>query len=354
MTPTITGAALGLGAAFLFGISTPLAKMLLQESHPLLIAGLLYLGAGLGLFVLEFFQGSSTRNIEARRETPLRFEDLGLLLAILVTGGILGPVLMLYGLQRLSAVPASLLLNLEAPLTILLAVTFFREHLGRREAVAVFLIVAGVGVLSYSPGAVKGDWVGAGAIAAACLCWAIDNNLTQRLSLRDPITLVRFKTLTAGTCTLALAMATGQKPSSPSMLMYALALGFVSYGVSVVLDTYALRILGAAREAAYFATAPFIGAVTAIPLLGERWHSADVWASGIMGVGVFLLLSEHHSHAHIHEEMEHDHSHVHSDHHDHQHDEHAKTVEPHAHLHRHLPFAHDHPHLPELHHRHRH
>ena len=354
MTPAITGAAFGLGAAFLFGISTPLAKMLLQESHPLLIAGLLYLGAGLGLFAFEFFRGSSTRNIEPRRETPLRFEDLGLIFGILVTGGILGPVLMLYGLQRLSAVPASLLLNLEAPLTVLLAVTFFGEHLGRREAVAIFLIVTGAGVLGYSPGAMEADWVGAGAIAVACLCWAIDNNLTQRLSLRDPITIVRFKTLTAGTCTLALAIVFGQKLPSPSILMYALALGFVSYGVSVVLDTYALRMLGAAREAAYFATAPFIGAVTSIPLLGERWHSADVWASGIMGVGVLLLLSEHHSHVHIHEEMEHDHSHVHSDHHDHQNDEHVNTGEPHAHLHRHLPLAHDHPHLPELHHRHRH
>src|SRR5438094_5117736 len=167
MTPAITGAAFGLGAAFLFGISTPLAKMLLQESHPLLIAGLLYLGAGLGLFAFEFFRGSSTRNIEPRRETPLRFEDLGLIFGILVTGGILGPVLMLYGLQRLSAVPASLLLNLEAPFTILLAVTFFREHLGKREMIAVLFVLVGTGILSYSPGEVRTDSLGAVVISAA-------------------------------------------------------------------------------------------------------------------------------------------------------------------------------------------
>ncbi|MGH7231553.1 MAG: DMT family transporter, partial [Nitrospiraceae bacterium] len=273
---------------------------------------------------------------------------------ILLTGGILGPVLLLVGLQRLSAVVGSLLLNLEAPFTILLAVGFFREHLGRREAGAILLILLGAGVMSYEPGALHFDWVGAGAIAAACMSWAIDNNLTQRLSLRDPIAIVRVKTLGAGACILSVAMALGDHWPEPRIVGYALVLGFLSYGVSVVLDLYALRLLGAAREAAFFATAPFIGAVAAVPLLGERWTGSAMLAAIIMAVGVFLLLSEHHSHLHLHEETEHDHRHTHTDHHQHDHESPEEIVRPHAHHHRHIPLAHDHPHVPELHHRHDH
>lgn len=347
------GAALGLAAAILFGFSSPLAKLLLTDIDPLMMAGLLYIGAGGGLLAYELLTGRF-KDRDTRRETPIRREDLPLILSILIAGGIVGPVLLLIGLERLSGVVGSLLLNLEAPFTILLAVGLFKEHLGRREASAIFLILIGVGIISFGPGSLGFDGLGTAAIAAACLSWAIDNNLTQRLSLRDPIAIVRTKAFGAGICTLVLAVILGQHWPEPRITGYALAVGFMSYGVSVVLDLYALRMLGAAREAAFFATAPFIGAVAAVPLLGDRWTSIVMLAAAMMASGVLLLLSEHHSHHHVHEEMEHDHSHTHSDHHQHAHNLPEEFLEPHAHAHRHLPLAHDHPHVPEIHHRHDH
>lgn len=346
------GSAYGLAAAVLFGVSLPLAKLLLPEGGPLLIAGLLYLGAGLGLLAFEllFYRGSRT----ARREAPVRSSDLWLLTGIVTTGGMLGPVLMLWGLQHLSGVVASLLLNLEAPFTILLAVVFFREHLDRRGATGAMLIVAAAAVLNYRPGNAQVDVLGFVAIVGACLCWALDNNLSQRLSLRDPIVVTRIKTLGAGACTLSLAMLTGQNLPRPSMIMAALVLGLFSYGLSLVLDMQALRLVGAAREAGYFATAPFIGAVAAVPIVGEQWGLTELASSVAMAMGVTLMLSAHHRHLHVHEEVEHDHVHVHGEHHQHEHEEQIVTEESHAHAHRHLPLAHDHPHVSELHHRHEH
>ena len=324
------GAACGLAAAALFGMSPPLAKLLLPEAGPLLIAGLLYLGAGVGLLVFErvFYRGSET----SRRETQVGPSDRWLLAGIVFTGGILGPVFMLWGLQRVTGVFGSLLLNLEAPFTIVLALLLFREHLGRVEGVGAVLII----------------------IAAALLSWALDNNLSQRLSFRDPIVVTRIKTLSAGVCTLSLAVVVDHSLPRPLILIAALLLGVLSYGVSLVLDMQALRLLGAAREAGFFATAPFIGALAAVPLLGERWGSHEIVATVVMVLGVGLLLSARHHHIHVHAEVLHDHTHVHEDHHDHEHEGEHPIEEPHAHLHGHLPLMHDHPHVSDLHHRHEH
>jgi drug/metabolite transporter (DMT)-like permease len=284
----------------------------------------------------------------------VRGPDWALLSGIVVLGGILGPVLMLWGLQRVSAVVTSLLSNLEAPFTVLVAVTVFGEHLGRRATAGAAFIVAAAIILSYTPGEARADLPGVCAVAGACLCWAVDNNLTQRLSLRDPIVVTRIKALGAGTCTLALALLSGQSLPRSVILMAVLLLGLLSYGVSIVLDMHALRLLGAAREAAYFATAPFIGALAAIPILGERWGADEVLATTLMAAGLALLLREEHRHVHRHEEMEHDHAHVHEGHHFHVHPTREEVGEPHAHPHRHPPLTHDHPHVSELHHRHEH
>jgi drug/metabolite transporter (DMT)-like permease len=347
LNPRVTGSLCGLGAAALFGLSTPLAKLLLPDASPLLLAALFYLGAGAALTVF-----SLAARHGARREAPLRKSDLPALIGIVVTGGGLGPVLMLDGLTRVSAVTGALLLNLEAPLTMLLAVAFFGEHLGARASVAGALIVGGAALLGYRPGDVHADWLGALEIAAACACWGLDNNLTQRLSLRDPVAVVRWKTLGAGSCTLVLALALGQRVDTATLLLPALVVGAASYGLSILLDTYALRLLGAAREAALFATAPFVGALAAVPLLGERLGFVDAAAMAVMASGVTLLLREHHTHLHTHDELEHEHLHVHDEHHQHAHE--GPMTEPHAHWHRHTPLTHDHPHVPDTHHRHRH
>jgi drug/metabolite transporter (DMT)-like permease len=260
---------------------------------------------------------------------------------------------MLIGLGRLSALASSLLLNLEAPFTALLAVWIFREHLGARALGSLGLVVSGAALLAWRPGALEPDVLGVLAIAGACLCWALDNNLTQRLSARDPVALARIKTLGAGGCSLLLALATGQRFSSdPAVLLGALVLGAFAYGLSIVLATHALRLLGAAREAALFATGPFVGALLSIPLLGDRPRLTDAASGLLMAAGVALLLTERHVHVHTHEALEHDHAHVHDEHHQHEHE--GPVVEPHAHLHRHEPVTHEHPHLPDAHHRHGH
>jgi drug/metabolite transporter (DMT)-like permease len=202
------------------------------------------------------------------------------------------------------------------------------------------------------PGGGRTDLIGLLAITGACASWALDNNLTQRLSLRDPIAVTQIKTLGAGICSALIARATGGALPGLRLVAAALALGTVSYGVSLILNMRALRLLGAARQAAYFATAPFAGALASIPLLGDRLEPAAIGASALMLCGVVLLLRERHGHAHTHEPIEHDHLHVHDEHHRHSHA--GRVQEPHTHPHRHDPVTHDHPHVSDLHHRHRH
>jgi drug/metabolite transporter (DMT)-like permease len=342
------GAMLGLGAAALFGLSAPIAKLLLGSIPPVLLAGLLYLGAAAGLWLHRLVRPHTD-------EAPLSRRDVPKLLVIVVAGGLLGPVAMLFGLQRVTALAGSLLLNLEAAFTILLAVVFFREHLGARSAIAAMLILGGAIALELEPGPVGGDVIGAALIAAACLCWALDNNLTQRLSLRDPFAIVRIKTLGAGVGNTALGLAIAGADLPPAgPILAALVLGSLSYGVSVVLDAYALRIVGAAREAAYFATAPFVGALGSLLLHDERLRWLGAASMLAMAAGVILLLRERHSHLHRHEPLEHEHLHEHDEHHRHDHGAGDPSGEPHSHAHRHAPIEHEHPHLPDAHHRHEH
>jgi drug/metabolite transporter (DMT)-like permease len=354
------GAAMGLGSAALFGVSAPVAKSLLLTSGPLTLAALLYLGAGLGLLLLAplwprpgRIRGRAVGAVR-RAEAPLGASDLPLILGGVVTGGILGPLLLMVGLQRVSAVSGSLLLNLEPPLTIVLAVALFGEHLGARQAGAAALILVGAAVVVGRTGDLRSEWTGVLAIAGACLSWAIDTNLSQRMSLRDPVAFSRLKGLAGGTCTLLLARAFGERLPPAGVIGVALAIGAVCYGLSAVLFVRALRDLGAARVAAYFAMAPFFGVLAALPILGERLRASDIGAMAVMATGVAMLLRERHDHPHQHEAIEHDHAHVHDDHHRHEHEPHDAAGGLHAHPHRHEPMRHAHPHAPDLHHRHSH
>jgi drug/metabolite transporter (DMT)-like permease len=272
---------------------------------------------------------------------------------MIVAGGIAGPLLLLAGLSRLPGGEASLLLNLEAPFTIGIAVLFFGESLVRREVVGAAAVVLGGVLLASGPGQGSMHALGALAVAGAGLAWSIDNNLSQRLSLRDPVAVTRVKTLVAGGVNVAVAMAMGDHLPGAMPLAGALVTGFLGYGLSIVLHLLALRRIGTSRQAAYLATAPFIGAVASVPILGERLTWKDVAAGLVMAVGVAVLVRARHGHRHEHDALEHDHAHVHDEHHHHGHDD-GVPPEPHSHLHRHAALAHDHPHHPDPHHRHRH
>jgi drug/metabolite transporter (DMT)-like permease len=355
MGPTGRGALFGLLAAASFGASAPVCKLLLGHVDAPMLAGLLYAGAALALTAWRALR----RGRAAAAEAPLgargdRSVAAGLL-GIVLLGGVGGPLLMLYGLARSSAVGGALLLNLEGPLTAAVAVVVFREHLGARAALATVLVLAGAAVLAAaSPGGGGGatTWTGTAALAGACLCWALDNNLTQRLSIRDPVALVRLKATGAAVGNLAIALVVGSPLPSARVAAAALALGAVSYGASVLLDAYALRLLGAVREAAYFATAPFVGAVLGALMFRQPVGARELGAGALMAAGVVALLRERHGHEHTHEAIEHEHRHVHDEHHRHQHD--APFTEPHSHRHTHEPITHAHPHVPDLHHRHKH
>jgi drug/metabolite transporter (DMT)-like permease len=339
------GVVFGLAAAVSFGISAPLAKRLLADVEPQMLAGLLYVGAFAALSALR-----PRRRVEAR----LRRADVPRLAAMVTAGGVVAPVLLLLGLERVSGVTGSLLLNLEGALTILVGVAVFHEHLPGRAALGAAVIFGGAVLLGLGPGETHADWVGIALITAACAAWALDNNLTQSLTVRDPRSIVQIKTGVAGVVNVTLALAIGAGIPTLSVVAAALALGAVSYGVSVYLDALALRDLGAAREAAVFAVAPFAGAVVAPLVLPETLGVRDIVAGVLMAVGVAMLLRERHEHLHVHEPMDHDHVHVHDEHHHHTHPPGSDVTEPHTHPHHHDSLVHSHAHVSDVHHRHDH
>lgn len=336
---------LGLGAAVTFGVSAPLAKLLLDHAEPVMLAGLLYVGA---------FAALALTGRRDPAEAPLRRADAPQVALLVVSGGVIAPVLLLLGLQRVSGTSGSLLLNLEGPFTIAIGIVVFREHLSRSALRGAALIFGGALVLGLGSGATRADWVGILLVGGGCVCWALDNNLTQSLTLRDPRTIVLLKTGAAGACNLGLALAIGERFPTVAYIAAALALGSVSYGISILLDAHALRILGAAREAAVFAVAPFVGALVSPLVLPESIGIGELVAGALMASGLVFLLRERHDHLHTHDVLVHDHRHVHDDgHHVHSHPDQA-PAEPHSHVHRHEPLQHTHPHVSDAHHRHPH
>jgi len=345
------GAPLAIVSAALFGASTPFAKLLLGNgASPWLLAGLLYLGSGVGL---AFVQIALKAGTTAPSEAPLRRADLPCLGLVVLFGGAIGPALLMLGLAMTSASSAALLLNLEGLATMAIAWLAFGENADRRLLVGAAAILAGAAVLSWQGGPDGLGW-GAAAIVGACIAWGIDNNLTRRLSAADPVQIALVKGIVAGTANLVLAIAAGASLPPIGASSGAALTGFLGYGVSLVLFVLALRHLGAARTGAYFSTAPFIGAVVAIGLLGEPVTPQLAGAAALMAIGLYLHLTEVHAHEHVHEALEHEHRHVHDEHHRHRHDPDDAAGEPHSHRHRHVAIIHTHPHYPDLHHRHGH
>lgn len=341
----VAGIVYALLSAVLFGVSAPFAKILLGEISPWLLAGLLYLGSGIGLAI--------ARLIWRSKEAGLRAADLPWLAAAVLAGGVAGPVLLLFGLAQSSASEASLLLNLESVLTLVIAWVVFKENVDRRLMIGAVSIVAGAVVLSWPEEVgVELSW-GPLLIAAACLAWAIDNNLTRKVSAADPMQIAMVKGLAAGAINVATALAAGASLPPVPALGEAGVLGFLSYGVSLTLFVLALRHLGTARTGAYYSLAPFIGAGTAILLLGEPITATFITGGALMAIGLWLHLTERHQHEHAHDPLLHDHLHVHDEHHQHPHSP-DMPPEPHAHIHRHAKLVHRHPHYPDLHHRHTH
>jgi len=336
------GVSAALGAALLFGMGTPLAKLLLNEVSPWMLAGLFYLGSGIGLVLVR----------RIRRAAPVRLtrNESAWLGAAVLAGGVAGPVLLMFGLSGMPASGASLLLNAEAVFTVLLAWIVFRENVDRRIALGMLAIALGVFVLSW-PEEVgfAGLWP-ALSVLGACLAWSVDNNLTRKVALADASWIASVKGMTAGVINLVLAYSLGDKLPSLPILGAALGIGFLAYGVSLTLFVVGLRNLGTARTGAYFSVAPFFGAVFALAT-GEPLTIRLAVAGVLMASGVWLHLTERHSHEHRHEAIEHSHEHRHEEHHQHAHDVFCAPGSRHTHRHRHESMAHTHVHFPDAHHR---
>ncbi len=344
---------LALLSAALFGVSTPAAKTLLGAIDPGVLAGLLYCGAGVGVAVLRRLPWLPI-NRKSAAEAPLTRTDLPWLAGAIVAGGIVGPLLLMLGLFRTDAATASLLLTLEGVATALLAWFVFHENFDRRVAAGMACLVAGAAVLSWSGQPTLSGFLGPAAILAACIAWGLDNNLTRKVSLADPLQIVELKGLIAGPVNLLIGLAAGGSVPPVTPLALAALVGFLGYGVSLALFVFALRHLGTARTGAYFSTAPFLGAVASIALLGDPVTVQLAVAGVLMAFGVWLHLTERHEHEHVHVPMVHSHAHVHDEHHQHTHTPSDPPGEPHSHEHRHEHMRHTHPHVPDMHHTHRH
>ncbi|CAN5352080.1 DMT family transporter [soil metagenome] len=364
------GVFLATAAAALFGISTPLAKLLQLEVQPIMLASLFYLGTGIGFALLA--TGSLLKTKQSNTML-LRRADLPALALVVCAGGIFAPACLMLGLSHCSASSASLLLNIEGVFTALIAWIYFHENCDRKIILGMLAITAGGAMLSYNPTSgvffapKLNDLSGQILILLACLGWAVDNNFTRQIAAADAKQIAMIKGLVAGSCNLALALSLNQHVPSFYAIAAAMLVGFIGYGLSLVLYVTALRELGSARTSAYFATAPFLGALVSLFVFHESLTLQLGLAAIFMGAGVYLHLSEKHEHWHEHDELEHEHEHVHDIHHDHDHEpDHKNNSEEkpifqkdgseiaHTHKHQHKALSHSHIHYPDLHHRHRH
>lgn len=339
--------------ALAFAASVPAGKLLLRDLSPLAISGGLYVAAGLFCATLL----GIGRRSGTRPENRMRGADWWWLLAAVAVGGVAGPVALFNGLRSTSGYVAGLLLNFEAVFTVALGAVFSGERVGRRGMGGIALVIAGAVALSLAGGSATGAtrWVGAVLVVAACACWGFDNNCTQRISMRDARQIVAIKGLVGGAASLALAAAVGQLGTwSIAEMAGVLAVGAVSYGLSIVLFIRGLRELGIMHTGALFALAPGFAALLSWLVLREPIHPLGVLALGGMTGGALLLATDAHAHVHTHDALEHAHEHEHDEHHQHEHTPEELAQVPHAHWHRHEPLTHAHPHTHDTHHRHSH
>jgi drug/metabolite transporter (DMT)-like permease len=330
-------------AALFFGASAPLSKLFLIDVPPVLMAAFLYLGSGTGISLVKLLQ----RLTSSQKEAGIKPPDVKWLAGAIVSGGILAPIVLMISLQNTPASTASLLLNFEGVGTTLIALFFFRESISRRALMAIFGITLASVFLSTDFKSGFGFSLGALGVILACVLWGVDNNFTRNISAKDPLTIVAWKGLVAGTFSLFLGLFLGQQPPPLVNILGILLLGFVSYGLSTMLFIYSMRGLGAARTSALYGTAPLAGVLLSFIIFRDPITLLFIFAAAFMAAGALLLANEEHAHFHIHMPVVHEHRHTHDEFHEH--DENDIT---HSHEHEHLHSEHEHGHMPDIHHRH--
>ena len=330
-------------AALFFGASAPLSKLFLIDVPPVLMAAFLYLGSGTGISLVKLSQQLTS----TPREAGIKGPDVKWLAGAIISGGILAPIILMISLQNTPASTTSLLLNFEGVGTTLIALFFFRESISRRALIAIFVITLASIFLSTDFKSGFGFSLGALGVILACVLWGVDNNFTRNISAKDPLTIVAWKGLVAGTFSLFLGLFLGQQPPPLANILGILLLGFVSYGLSTMLFIYSMRGLGAARTSALYGTAPLAGVLLSFIIFRDPITVLFIFAAALMAGGALLLANEEHAHFHIHMPVVHEHRHTHDEFHEH--DGNGIT---HSHEHEHLHTEHEHGHMPDIHHRH--
>ena len=284
MNKNRTGIALAIAAAVLYATSTPLSKLLLSEIPSTILAGLLYLGAGMGMSgVAVAFKHKRI----SEGESKLSKDDLPYTIAMIVLD-IAAPILLLLGLTTATPENVSLLNNFEIVATSLIAFIFFKEKISRRLGIAIVFIALASAILSFESVESLRFSIGSLLVLAAACCWGLENNCTRKLSDKDPMQIVIVKGLCSGAGSLIIGLAIGERTDNLWYIIGALALGFVAYGLSIFVYVYAQRLIGAARTSAYYAVAPFIGAVLSIIVFGDMPKITFFIAAAVMGVGTHL------------------------------------------------------------------
>ncbi|MEO8354904.1 MAG: EamA family transporter [Chloroflexota bacterium] len=330
-------------AALFFGASAPISKLLLGDVQPVLMAAFLYLGSGTGISLVKLFQ----RLTSDQKEAGIRRPDVKWLAGAIISGGILAPIVLMISLNVTPATTASLLLNFEGVATTLIALFFFRESISRRALAAILVITLASVFLSTDFTTGFGFSLGALGVILACVLWGVDNNLTRNISAKDPLTIVAWKGLVAGTFSLLLGLSLGQQLPALTTILKILLLGFISYGLSTMLFIYSMRGLGAARTSALYGTAPLAGVLLSFIVFREPITVLFGIAAVLMVAGAWLLANEEHAHFHIHMPVVHEHRHNHDEFHGHD-----ESTSVHSHDHEHPRTEHKHGHMPDIHHRH--
>ena len=336
-------------SAVLFGLSPVACKLFVGQMPSSLLAGLLYLGSGLGLTGVVLYHETpvvNTLNSLSRRQWAY-------LAGAIISGGVAAPLFLAYGIRMGSASEVSLLLNFETVATTLLAWLVFHEQVGSRVWIGKFFIIGASILVLFTGGSELQLSLPGLSVLAACLLWGIDNNLTREVESLPATLLACMKGWSAGIFNVLLSLIFFKSEVTAFQVSATLVIGALSYGVSSVLFIHALREIGSARTSTWFASGPFIGTVLSVLILGER-PPGEYWVAALfMLSGMIFLYGELHRHSHRHESVTHAHPHEHDEHHQHLH-EGLKSAGKHDHLHTHAPLTHSHVHWPDIHHRHTH
>jgi len=336
-------------AAILYGINAPFAKILLEEIPATLMAALMYLGAGAGMLLINIIKVIKKHD---NREARITKKEIPSVIGMILLD-IAAPILLMLGLSLTNAANVSLLNNFEIVATTLIALLVYKEMVGTRMWIAIFLITIASFILSIEDFSSISISLGSLFVILACICWGFENNLTRVLSEKDPMQVVVIKGFGSGFGALIIAFFAGAFTGSFIYIIMALLLGFVAYGLSIFFYVRAQRDLGAARTSIYYAAAPFVGVLASWIVLKESVSISFGIALVIMIIGTSLAVLEKHRHTHTHDSMQHEHRHIHDDsHHNHIHSD-LHEIE-HSHKHSHEEMEHKHSHSPDLHHKHRH